>query len=204
MSRRRRDGERGASIVELALIAPVLIMLAIGAVEVGIAWTRAQAVVQATATGARTATQSGVAVQADHAALRSIKAGLGDNWAAIERVVVYEADSAGNGQPPAACIATGVTTGPSGTNCNVYTGADLAEIDDGDGTDDDHFADGPDCGSGRSANWCPSDRDADLRTAQWLGVWVEYEQAWLSGAIPFVGDFTIIEHTVMRLEPRAV
>ncbi|MGB5755280.1 MAG: TadE/TadG family type IV pilus assembly protein [Acidimicrobiales bacterium] len=190
------DAERGAILVELAIVAPLVIVLVLGIFEITVAWSQDQTVVQAARSGARAVTQTGQDERADQVALRSVKATFDDRWTEVQRVVVYEATSA-DGSPPTACISSGVTVSPGGVNCNVYVSADLADV-----LDESRFTDGPNCGSGKSSNWCPSVRDRGLNTADWVGVWVEYDQPWLTGLFP-IGGYTITERTVMRMEPRS-
>ncbi len=184
-------------MVEMALVAPLLLMLSLGAAEVGVAWQNTTGVVQASATGARTVTQIGPELEADRLALRSIRAGLDDDWSRVQRVVVYRATAGGDGRPPAACVASGVTVGPAGANCNVYDGADLADVDN-----PARFHTGTGCGGGRSSSWCPTGRNNSLRNAEYVGVWIEYENDWITGALPFVGSYTVEQYTVLRMEPR--
>lgn len=192
----RVTGERGSVFVELAIVAPLIIALVLGVFEITVAWGQAQTVVQATRSGARTVTQTGQDERADQVALRSVKATFDDRWTAIQRVVIYQSTTP-DGTPPPACTNAGVTSSPSGVNCNVYVSADLADV-----LNDSRFFNGTGCGSGKSANWCPSVRDRKLNSAHWVGVWVEYEQPWLTGLFP-AGSYTITEQTVMRMEPRA-
>ena len=191
-----RSSERGATLVEFALVLPILLLLVLGLVDIAALWGNSQSVVQAARSGARSVSHAGQLEEADQISLRSVKATLGSDWTDIERVVIYEASSADQGNPPAGCIADGVTSSPTGTNCNVYTSADLGDV-----LNDARFVDGANCGTARSSNWCPSLRNNDLRTAQWIGVWVEYKKDWLTGFLP-LGAYTITENTVMRMEPR--
>ena len=190
------DRERGAALVELAIVTPLLIALALGVFEIVVAWGHSQTVVEAARGASRTATQTGQAEQADQLALRSVKAAFDNTWVDVQRVVVYDSTSP-DGSPPAGCVATGVTTSPAGLNCNVYVSADLGDV-----LNDSRFYNGPDCGSGKSSNRCPTLRNNELDGAQWVGVWVEFEQPWLTGAFA-LGNYTITESTVMRMEPRA-
>ncbi len=54
-ARHKQDTERGASIVEFALVAPVLLMLLLGIVQVGIVLNQKQGLQAAAREGARTA-----------------------------------------------------------------------------------------------------------------------------------------------------
>ncbi len=196
MPRHGRSRERGAAFLELVIVAPLFITLVLGIFEIVVAWGHAQTTVQAARSAGRTITQAGQAEEADQLGLRAIKATFEDDWGEVQRVVIYEATSP-DGAPPVGCVAAGVTSSPGGVNCNVYVTADLADVDT-----DTRFYDGTDCGSGKSANWCPTTRDRDLDSAQWVGAWVEFEQPWLTGLFA-LGDYTITETTVMRMEPRA-
>lgn len=180
MARLRDD--RGAALVELAIMASVLLTLVFGVFETGMAWSDSQLVTQASRAGARGVSQLGVNAQADSFAVQSVEAALGDLADDVTRIVIYDA-SAADGAMSTACAAAS-PPGVAG-QCSVY--------------DDTHFGT---YGSWSDGAWAPSDRDNGLATGHYLGVAVEVDRPFITG---FLGgtSFTIIDTTVMKIEPNA-
>ena len=195
MRRTKQEDERGAVIVELAMVVPILITLVLGMFEIGMAWSASQTVVQASRSGARTVSQLGTYGSADQQAVLAVISTFGDDVPAIQRIVVFDASSGAD--LPGGCDVAGAPTGP----CNIYRAADFALS--GNPLHFDSNGDLAGCGaSGVSANWCPDgSRSASQTTATEVGVFVEFEAERVSG---FFGSdpFTITRTTVMRVEPR--
>ena len=188
---RPRD-ERGAVLVEFALIASILVTLMLGVFEIGMAWSDHQVVTQASRSGARVGSQLGTAAEADAEVLRAVQAGLGTMGTDIGRIIVYEADA--NGDMPAACRTA--SAGYSGAaNCNVYNATSVANLGI-----TSWWGSGTTCGSADN-NWCSANERVDNQTtATYLGVYVEIQRQYLTGL--FGGGFhTMTETTVMRIEP---
>lgn len=187
--------ERGAVIVELAMIVPILLTLVLGMFEIGMAWSSSQTVVQASRSGARTVSQLGTFGAADQQAVLAVITTFQDDVADIQRIIVF--DASGGGDLPAACD---VWVTPTGQNCNVYTAGDFAVADDPDHFDENGAGAG--CGTGASANWCPDgDRSDSQLTATEVGVFVQFEADRASGLFGS-SPFDISRSTVMRIEPR--
>ncbi len=195
MRRAPRDGQRGAVIVELAMVVPVLLTLVLGMFEVGTAWSASQTVVQASRSGARTVSQLGTYGAADQQAVLAVISTFRDDVADIQRIIVF--DASGGQALPAGCDVAGAPTG----SCNIYRAADFALASDPLHFDSNGGVAG--CGAtGASANWCPDgDRSDSQVSATEVGVYVEFESERVSG---FFGSdpFTITRTTVMRVEPR--
>ena len=195
MRRRSSDGERGAVIVELAMVVPILMTLVLGMFEVGTAWSASQTVVQASRSGARTVSQLGTFGAADQQAVLAVISTFGNDVDDIQRIIVF--DASGGQALPAGCDVAGAPTG----TCNIYRAADFALASDPLHFDSNGNTAG--CGaSGASANWCPDgDRDDSQLTVTEVGVYIEFESERVSG---FFGSdpFTITRTTVMRVEPR--
>jgi hypothetical protein len=193
--RQRRGDERGAVIVELAMVVPILLTLVLGMYEIGMAWGASQTVVQASRGGARTASQLGTFGSTDQQALLAVLATFEDDVDDIQRVVVF--DASGGPDLPPACD---VPSSPAGQPCNIYRSLDFAAANDPLHFDSNGTSAG--CGTGASSNWCPDgDRSDSQLTATELGVFVEFEAeraSRLFGSTPF----TITRTTVMRIEPR--
>ena len=96
-------GERGAIIIELAIIAPLLGMLITGILEFGMGFRDSNVVVNANRAGARTAASQGKKGTADYYTLQAIKAGLASiKGATVQRIVIYNATT--NVDPDPACL----------------------------------------------------------------------------------------------------
>lgn len=177
-----RNDERGAALVEFAIVATLLVTLGLGTFEMGLAWSDSQLVTQAARTGARSATQLGVNTAADSFSVQSIEAGLGDLRNDVSRIVIYDA-SAADGSMPAACAAAA----PPGIvgSCSVYDGTAFGTY-----------------GAWADGAWLPSGRDNTANTADYVGVRVEVNRPFVTGF--FAGrSFNITDTTVMRIEPGA-
>ncbi len=187
-----RRRERGAVLVEFALMSLVLVTLAMGVLEIGAAWNDHQSVTQASRSGARVGSQLGVEGNADVESLLAIDAALGDLGDDVTRIVMFEAD--GNGNMPTACETA--TAGYSGAaNCNVYDTTHLSNL-----TTTGWWGSGTSCGTA-DANWCPAtERADDLSTATYLGIHIEIQRSYLTGIFGG-GTQRLSETTVMRVEP---
>ncbi|MEL7209144.1 MAG: TadE/TadG family type IV pilus assembly protein [Actinomycetota bacterium] len=191
--RRRRKRERGAALTEFALVAPVLVLVAVGIAEFGLAWRDSMTVSTALRSGARVAANEGSDRLADHQALLALDAGLAElPGTSIERVVVF---NAGTDAEPAQACKDGTPSAATGRQCNVYDAGDL----DRPAAD---FAGTTTCAvTAPDRYWCPLDRDDDQSgTLDTLGVWVRIRHDWITGLFPG-GGLTMEDTTVMRLEP---
>lgn len=179
---RDTDDERGAALVEFAIVALLLVTLALGTFEMGMAWSDSQLVTQAARTGARSVTQLGINGQADSFTVESIEAALGDQGTNVTRIVIFDA-SAADGAMPAACSAAS-SPGVSGA-CSIYDGSDFGTYAT--------WVDG---------SWPPSTRNNDFDAGDYVGVTVEISRPYLTG---FFGGstLTITDTAVMRIEPEA-
>ncbi len=193
--RPRQERERGAILVEFVIVIPLFMVIVLGIFEIGKAWESNQTVVQAARSGARTVTQLGQHSQADHQAVQAIMATFGNDQGDVQRIVIFEADA--NGDAPSGCLSG---SAPSGAECNVYGPAEFADIgDDSEWADTDDWG----CATGdHSDNWCPSDRNNQQRTAEYVGVRVEFVEQYQTGFFGG-GTYVITETTVMRIEPDA-
>jgi Flp pilus assembly protein TadG len=184
--------ERGAALVELALISTILVTMVLGVFEIGMAWRDHQSITQASRSGARVGSQLGTSSAADNQILRAVQAGLGSQASDISRIVVYQADA--NGNMPAAC-GTAVAGYSGAANCNVYNAASLAQLSTAN-----KWGSGNTCGP-LDANWCSvNERNHAQATATYVGVQVEVTRHFLTGLFGG-GTHTMSETTVMRIEP---
>jgi Flp pilus assembly protein TadG len=191
---RRHRGSRGAAIVELAIVAPFLLLMLFGIGEMGLAWVSGNRLEGAVSTAARTGASSGSVVDADRNILLSLRASLPqkllDN---VERVVVYSSNPSGG--IAAACRTatpgTGVGDGSaaSGANrCNTYSGSTLRSVTATTnlGSSDDFW---------RSTNR----RDRLSGPPDYIGVLVETRHDAVTGT--FWSGFDLERSSVYRIQP---
>lgn len=196
----RRD-ERGAGMVEMTLVFPILVLLVLGIFEFGMAWRSSLTVSNALRSGARAAANSGEDRLADYNAVLAADSAMSniDN-AEVEKIVIYRSDT-DDGSVPEACLSDsaadngGVNSG--GVSCNVYSAADIASLDVGD------FPGSTTCDPGSlDARWCPTSREGSQSIgADFVGVYMEVELAFQTGL--FGDGLTVDDETVMRIEPEA-
>jgi len=184
--RARRAG-RGSTIVEAAIVTPLVVLLLLGVVEFGWYMKDDLTLSNASRSGARSGSAAGNDGLADHQILQSIRSGL-DGLAKVDKVVVFKATGP-DGTVPAAC--SGATSGTAGL-CNVYDASDLTL------TDVQFLA----AGYTKDDSWPASSRQTSLSAAggpDYLGVWVRTNHASITKAI--LNDKTIDDGVVVRLEP---
>ncbi len=194
MTRRRRgrrgEGDRGAVLLEFAVLSLVLTTLVFGVVEFGLAWQDRLTVQTAVRSGVRVGSNLGSTSTADYNLLQGVVSSINDvGLANVDYVVVYKS-TASDGSPPTSCISP--TPASQSGSCNVYTGAQLQALN----------ASSFGCGSGKLDNaWCPTTRQ-DLQSAgtDYLGVWIRVHHHFITGV--FGSSTTITDDAVMRIEPK--
>ncbi len=169
--------EVGASTVELAIIGPLLAVVAFASVEFGLLYSHAQSLSSLARAGARMASATGAAPTDDYDILRSVKVGgKSPGEGDVQRVIVYKANGS-DGSVPTQCL-TGSVVGL----CNVYSAADLnrtkAEID------------------ARQTAWPPASRSPG---SDYVGVSVTSTHTYLTGI--FGKTRTVSDAVVMQIEP---
>ena len=192
---RRTDphSERGAALVELVVVLPLLIVIVFGAIEFGAAWSNKLKVETAARAGARVGSNLGNDRLADWSLLQSVRSAVQDiGTSNVSYVVVYKA-SATNGAVPASCK-TSPPTSQSGL-CNVYTGADLTSLTQGS------FGGTSSCSiTSPDRFWCPLTRqDVQHLNPDYLGVWIVATSPTVTKL--FGSPLNVQSSAVMRLEP---
>jgi Flp pilus assembly protein TadG len=183
--------ERGVALVEFAIVALFLFSLAMGMVEYGLAYKGQENTLAATRSGVRANASLGKDVLADYQALTSLRADLAASGmlGQIELVVVYRSATA-DGEPPPNCLSATAT----GTRCNIFSQADIQTLNQAT------FSTTTGCSTAsRSSTWCPSDRNDNQLTADYVGMYVRIRH-------PFITNFygsgmAISQRSVMRIEP---
>jgi len=170
--------ERGATIVEFAIVMPLLVLLMVGIMETGIAFYDYLTIERATLEGVRTAAFTGRSPDADCETVLSIVDSLPSGFLdRIQRIEIYRADTEGNqilGE----------------TNIWTYLGGDPA-----------------DCATGWSNPinpWPPSARytaAGPSRQLDIIGVRIRMPRSWITNLPPFSGNYVIDETSILRIEP---
>lgn len=189
-----RHPEGGGVLVEATFVLPVFFALLLGVVEFGLAFKDYLTAANMSRTGARVASAAANDALADQRALAALeRASAATSRAAIERIVVYRADTVDSPVPPVCTTsATGVASGA--VRCNVYGPADIGRAPADFGcqpTSPDRF-------------WCPRDRKVAQAgpggPPDLVGVWVKIRHDYLTGLVGSSVELT--NRTVMRVEPR--
>ncbi len=192
--RHRAGCERGASLVEAAIVAPLLILLAFGAAEFGFVFLDFLNVSSAAREGARVGSAVGDAVNADALILGAIAEATADlDTSTVEAIWIFKAKA--NGDPVNNCVVDGsadyfTCTGLT-NNINIYNASGVLLA--GSGTWDS---------TGRKTTVglnCPA---AAADCPDRLGVRVVFTHQYITGFLGFpTGPFS--EDAVFQLEPDA-
>ena len=188
--RRRADSERGASLVEAALVVPLLVLLAFGAAEFGFVFLDFLNVSSAAREGARVGSAVGSGSNADTLMLGAIAEATADlDNSIIEAIWIFEAKA--NGDPVDNCVVDNSANyfscaGPT-NRTNIYDSAGNLLIGSWNAT-------------GRKMTVglnCPA-TPADCPDR--LGVRVVFTHQYITGFLSFpTGPFS--EDAVFQLEP---
>lgn len=179
--RKRHRDEEGVTLIETAMILPLLLLLALGAAEIGFLVVDYLTVTNAAREGARVGSAAGdyvdsvTGIDADDLIVEAVEqVACNLEYSTLQSVSVYKADANGDPIDPANAL-------------NEYTGTvhcSTAVI-------------GLSCANG--CPWAPSSRDRTLPGLDYLGVEVVFDHQPITGFIPL--DVTYTERAVMRLEP---
>jgi Flp pilus assembly protein TadG len=205
-ARRSNERERGAALVEMCIMLPLLIIIAFGIIEFGNAWGNRLKIETAARAGVRVGSNLGADRMADYNLLQSVKSVLTDfGLTNVTYVVVFKANGVNSNDVPANCFSGSIPVSTLGF-CNVYTGAQLSSLTPADFTS---------TGSGASLTcaptapdrfWCPAGPGAAGRQtvqstgADYLGVWIKAKSNTLTAF--FGSPLPVASAAVMRLEPK--
>jgi Flp pilus assembly protein TadG len=195
MTRTRASGERGAALVELAVVLPLLLLIAFGVVEYGSAWNRKLQMETAARAGARVGSSLGNTRLADYGLLQGVKSAINDiGLSNVDYVVVFKSTATDGARPSGTC-ASSTPTSVSGS-CNVYTGAQLQSLTQAD------FTGTVSCGTtAPDRYWCPLSRqNVQSIGADYIGVWIKARYVTITGL--FKSPFFLTSAAIMRLEPK--
>lgn len=173
--------ERGAVMVEMAIVVPIFVLLAFGMLEFGLAFKDKLSMAHAVNQATRNATVLGTEPVADIEILRAFEAGMtgATGLNTVTHVDIFKADVDGNPVAWDRYV-------PDGTTCG------WSPCPDPDGA----FA-----GYGVPSGYPPSCRDNDLEGGvDTIGVQVRYTHSWVTGVLGFSAQ-TWHETARGRIEP---
>jgi hypothetical protein len=187
-----RDKESGATLVEAAIVLPVLLLVVIGIMEFGLAFKDFLTVSYISREGARIAALAGD----DPAADCAILTGLGDiitdgDLARIQEIQIYKAHP-NTGMQGSAYNRAEYAVGEDPTICTEPVGGQP-----NDGWDITYVAGG----------FAPTSRQVAVSASgggaslDIIGVRVILNRNWVTGFGPFSGAMTVDESTITRMEP---
>lgn len=178
MRRRSTQDERGAALVETALVLGLLLMIALGAFEYGMAFREWLSVTNGTREGARLAAQAGSRDRADCLILEATAGALQSlEHGQIQNVTIFESDE----------------TGAFTSNQQRYRPALAGDPTELLRCDGGWFWQG--------GNWPPSARDDEGSIRDWIGVRLTFEHSWITGFGWWNGVVEWTDDTIMRMEP---
>lgn len=193
--RRRARGDRGAALVEAALITPVFALLLFGILEFGLTFRDYLTVANASRDGARAASAFGDDTYADYNVLQVIKQSTkGFRPNEIQRVIIFDAGGVGGS---VSTVAQSCLNGSQLNLCNVYTAADMSRPRS-------DFGCKP---SSPDRYWCPaalnSQEGREVRASvgpDYVGVYVVTRHNFITGM--FGSGLNLNDELVMRIEPQ--
>ena len=182
--------DSGATLIEAALVLPIILFLIIGTVEIGLAFKNYLTAGAISREGARIAALAGDDAEADCAILRGIgELATASDLAKIDQIVVFKASPG-----------TGNSTGTE--NVAVYVGGDPSDCEYQNPDGSESWQISPKGYDPTSRNTIVGN-DASDPDLELVGVQVKWTHEWLTGLPPFNGSFLIDEQTITRVEPEA-
>lgn len=195
--------ERGAVLVETALVAPLMLGMIFGAGEFGIMFRDKVSLQSASRQAVIAGAKAGNLPDADYRIVEAIRGSVASSTAAgspaigtsqIDKVIIYKSTTV-DGLPSSACLTLASPSHGVGGVCNVYYGSELA-TGTGTGSTADSFQSWSNCG----ACWTPASRTS----SDYIGVQIELLHTWDT---PFLGTitgapngFVLIDRFVMQVE----
>lgn len=182
---RKRTRDKGASLIEVSLVVPILAMLAIGLAEVGFLVIDNITVSNAARSGARTGASLATEPTTDDEILAVVEEDVCNlRYGDTLMVQIYEADPSDGSMPDPTSSNLVNSYVPNGAlNCNNVAHS---------------FVCAP---APLSCNWDPATRDNVPPGFDAIGVRVEFSHNYVTGFLPFLPSGPFDEDVVMQLEP---
>jgi Flp pilus assembly protein TadG len=176
--RRRRD-EEGAALIETALVLSVLLMIAFGAFEYGMALRDWLSVTQSAREGVRLAAVAGNHTNADCQILEATAGALLSlDGGTTRQVWIYESDTSGTVGAARQRYRPASSSDTSNLlNCSTSTWVRLQN------------------------SWPASSRDNSGATRDWIGIRIMFEYDWITDFLFWNGTVNWSDDAVMHMEP---
>lgn len=195
-ARRRRAGDRGATLIESAIITPILMLFVFGIFEYGFAFRDYLTVSNATRDAAREASVAGDTGTADYRVLRTIRraaAALPDG--ALDAIVVYKATG------PDDPVPDNCKTGSVTNQCNYYTPSSMNLDTTAFGCQSTSNSP-PDPIDSPDRFWCPFDREVSVGSGlDYVGIYIRSTHDFITGM--FGAAITFEDELVLKVEPQS-
>ena len=197
-TQRSRRNARGAAVLEMVLVAPLLILLLFGVSEFGLAWVSANKLEGAVSTAARVGSSQGSRPDADRAILMALRASLPEDLRDnVTRIVIFSSNREGDMAPACRTVTPGGGVGGgtqgavmSADRCNTYPGSILQTIS----------ATTPATLTSQN-NWQPTTRrDTLAQPPDYLGVLVMTRHDDFSGTF-WRDGFDLERQSIYRIQP---
>jgi hypothetical protein len=180
-TRQGASKERGAAMVEFALVSVALFTIILGLIEGGLLVRSRGTIDNATADAARRGAIAADDPLADWLILQQLRTRGAHTSASINYIVVYRADD-GTALPSQACQ-DGITVPDE---CNVYSRLDMDLPSGSFGC----------INANLDMNWCPIDRETGSNSFEYVGVWVDATY----GGFTSTFDLHIVANTALPIE----
>ncbi|MEM9200790.1 MAG: TadE family protein [Actinomycetota bacterium] len=194
MDRRRDTKERGATMVESAIITPVLLLLIFAIFEFGFAFRNYLTIAHTVRDGAREASIGADSGDADHRMLEAVasaSAALPDG--SIDRIVIWRATG------PHDDVPSGCTSGSGVTGlCNVYTTAafDIPAEEFGC-----QLVSNGDPYNSLDRFWCPTGRNVTAGSGlDFVGIHIQITHDYITGL--FGDQIVFTDQIILKVEPQ--
>lgn len=200
MRAHRNRRQRGAALLEMVLVAPLLILFMFGIGEFGLAWVSGNKVEGAVSAAARVGASQGSTADADRAILLQLRASLPqDLLDNVTRVVIYSSNANGDIHPQCLTNTPGTGVGSaapsvggllSADRCNTYSGATLRSV-----------TDTTNLGASQNNYWPPSvRRDTLAQPPDYIGVLVQTRHDDFSDTF-WRDGFDLERRSIYRIQP---
>jgi Flp pilus assembly protein TadG len=168
----RSESQRGQSITEFALVAPIVLFLLFGALELSLLFYVMSSARYASGDGAREAAQLGNSASTDTTTIQLIRTGpFGTNTlASVSEIDIYRLTQSGGGQ---------LTVDNSHYNKYRLDGSNIGTL-----------------------TWPSTSRNVKLGQSDFLGLTIRYSYSWKTGRMLSASAVQLTQTSYVRLEPQ--
>lgn len=183
---RRKRRDKGAAMVEFAVIFSLLLVIAIGSFEYGMLFRDWLSVTVSAREGARVGASAGTITDADCIILEASAGALQSlNSGEVQHISIYRSSPPGDFPGNTSSFTNRYRPADAETpDLTCVGGSEWIEVNGG-------------------TNWQPGNRDNDGDDADWIGVRVEFGHTWMTDFLWFSGTANFADDAIFRMEPPA-